>query len=106
MNRRSFLRLSGIGVLSSVASLAAAGQAGAARPTAATPVTCVQAQTNVNVRTLASLRGRICGKLWVGDSANVLAISADRAWWCIQFGRGTAWVSADPGLTQPIAWRR
>jgi uncharacterized protein YgiM (DUF1202 family) len=106
MNRRSFLRLSGIGLLSSVAAIATTGQAEAAPAQASTPVICVEAQTNVNVRAAASLRGRIWGKLYGGEQAIVLALSADRNWWCIRWGRGTAWVSADPGLTQPVAWRR
>jgi uncharacterized protein YgiM (DUF1202 family) len=106
MNRRTFLRLSGMGLLSSAAAIATIGQAEAASTRAATPVITVEAQTNVNVRALASLRGRIWGKLWAGEVATVIAISADRGWWCIRWGRGTAWVSADPGLTQPIAWRR
>jgi uncharacterized protein YgiM (DUF1202 family) len=106
MNRRTFLRLSGMGLLSSAAAIATTRQAEAASKSAATPVICVEAQANVNVRALASLRGRVWGKLWAGEQAVVIAISADRGWWCIRWGRGTAWVSADPGLTQPVAWRR
>jgi hypothetical protein len=41
-----------------------------------------------------------------GETLDVYAISNDRNWWCIGWGRGTAWISADPTLTKPIAWRR
>ena len=106
MKRRTFLRLGGVGLLSTLATVATGASAEAAPASAGTPVTCVQACFNINIRQGASIRSRKIGTLWSGETATVFAISSDRGWWCIRFGRGTAWVSADPNLTQPVAWRR
>jgi hypothetical protein len=107
MNRRTFLKLSGAGLLSTAATIASGAEAQAAQPRAATPVICVQAcASSVNVRTGASIRAARVGRVYLGQNLNVAAISADRAWWCVYWGRGTAWISADPAHTTPIAWRR
>ncbi len=107
MKRRTFLRLGGLGLLSTLATVAGSGAAAEAAPASAgTPVICVQACYNINIRQGASIRSRKIGMLYSGETATVLAISSDRGWWCIALRRGTAWVSADPNLTQPIAWRR
>jgi uncharacterized protein YgiM (DUF1202 family) len=106
MKRRTFIRLGGLGLLSSVATLAMSQQAEAAPASIATPVICIESCGSINIRTGASIRSRKIGTLYNGETANVYALSADRNWWCIQFGRGRAWINADPGLTKPIAWRR
>lgn len=106
ITRRSFLRLSGAGLLSAAATVATAGEAAAAPASRSTPVIRVEALHNVNIRQGASIRSRKIGMLYAGYAATVLAISYDQGWWCIRFGRGTAWVSADPNLTTPVAWRR
>lgn len=107
MKRRTFLKLGGMGLLSTLATVAGtAATAEAAPASASTPVICVQACTNINIRQGASIRSRKIGMLYAGETANVLAISGDRGWWCIALRRGSAWVCADPNLTQPIAWRR
>lgn len=106
INRRSFLRLSGAGLLSAIATVAVTGEAAAAPASRGTPVICVEALHNVNIRQGASIRSRKIGMLYRWHQATVVAISYDMGWWCIRFGRGTAWVSADPRLTTPVAWRR
>jgi uncharacterized protein YgiM (DUF1202 family) len=105
MNRRAFIRLGGLGLLSAVATVTTTGQAEAAPASIGTPVICVKSCGSINIRAGASVRSRKLGTLWNGETATVFALSADRNWWCIQFGRGTAWVNADPALTKPIAWR-
>ncbi len=107
MKRRTFLRLGGMGLLSTLATVAGSAATALAAPASSgTPVICVQALGNINIRQGASIRSRKIGMLYWGETANVLAISRDRGWWCIALRRGTAWVSADPNLTTPIAWRR
>ncbi len=107
MNRRTFLKLSGAGLLSTAATIATSADASAAQPRASTPVICVQARaSSVNVRAGASIRAPRVGRVYWGQTLNVAAISADRNWWCVYWGRGTAWISADPTLTIPVAWRR
>jgi hypothetical protein len=44
------------------------------------------------------------GLLWAGHCVRVLARSTNWRWWCIRWGRRTAWVSADPHLTRPLHW--
>jgi hypothetical protein len=93
--------------LSSVATITTVAEANAARTSAATPVTCIQAcASSVNVRAGSSIRAARVGRVYWGQTLYVAAISADRGWWCVYWGRGTAWISADPTLTTPIAWRR
>ena len=77
LNRRSFLRLSGAGMLSAVATIAAAGEASAAPASRSTPVIRIEALANVNIRVGASIRSRKCGMLYAGYQATVLAISYD-----------------------------
>lgn len=106
INRRKFLQLSGSAAISALAAVATAGVAAAAPASAGTPVIRVQACATVNIRAGASTRSARIGKLYEGDRATVLAISADRNWWRIAFRRGSAWVSANANHTKPIAWRR
>jgi hypothetical protein len=107
MNRRTFLKLSGAGLLSTAATIATATDADAASASAGTPVTCVQAcASSVNVRARASVYATRVGRVYWGQTLYVAAISADRGWWCVYWGRGTAWISADPTHTTPVAWRR
>jgi uncharacterized protein YgiM (DUF1202 family) len=104
MNRRQFVKTLGVCALAATTGTASLSSAEAA--TRRTPVICVEACLNINIRANASVRSRKLGTLYTGEQANVLAISHDLNWWCIQHGRGTAWVSADPALTKPVAWRR
>ena len=58
----------------------------------------IEAIEPINVRDTPSLAGILLGGLYPGETANVLAISEDEAWWQIEFSDspdGTGWVSAD-----------
>ncbi len=106
MHRRAFLKLGGGGVLAGVASLLAAGVSEAKAPERSTPVTRICALANVNIRQHASVHSAKVGMLYVGQTAPVLAVSADLNWWCIRWGRRNYWVTADPRWIIPISWRR
>jgi len=108
MHRRAFLKLGGGGLLSAAAAaLTGAGSAAAAPPQQrATPVTRICALPNVNIRTRASIYSSKVGMLYVGQTAPVLATSADLNWWCIRWGQRNYWVTADPRWIIPISWRR
>jgi len=108
MKRRDFLRMAGSGLLAGAASVlaGASGRAEAAPAQRSTPVTRICALANVNVRARASAHSAKVGMLYVGQTAPVLAVSADLNWWCVRWGRRNYWVTADPRWIIPIAWRR
>ncbi len=67
-------------------------------PTVAVVQGSVKAIDPINVRSEPSLEGIIVGGLYPGDSADVLAVSDDDAWWLIDFADGPdglAWVAAE-----------
>jgi uncharacterized protein YgiM (DUF1202 family) len=113
LRRREFLKLGGMGLAMAVASLMGGVQSAESAPESLsnaapeehrTPVTWVRALVNVNVRTGPSTAYRRIGLLWAGHRVRVLARSTNWRWWCIRWGRRTAWVSADPHLTRPLHW--
>lgn len=58
----------------------------------------VEVTDPINVRAEPSTESELLGGLYLGDKANVLAISKDGKWWQIEFAagpEGTGWVSAD-----------
>lgn len=58
----------------------------------------VEVTDPINVRAEPSTESDLLGGLYLGDKANVLAISKDGDWWQIEFPEGpegTGWVSAD-----------
>lgn len=67
-------------------------------PTPAGPVGLIEALDAINVRSDPSLGGVVLGGLYLGHTAEVLAISDDEAWWQIVYPDlpdQPAWVSAE-----------
>jgi uncharacterized protein YraI len=67
-------------------------------PTPAGPVGVIEARDAINVRSEPSLEGIVVGGLYLGQTAEVLAISEDGEWWQIIFPDAPdqpAWVSTE-----------
>jgi uncharacterized protein YraI len=69
-------------------------------------VTRIRALGNIHIRTGPGLNFRVVGTLPFWHTAAVTGISNSFNWWRIRcpWG-GTCWMSANPNLTKPIAWR-
>jgi uncharacterized protein YraI len=69
-------------------------------PTPTEPVIAgtIEATDAINVRDEPSTEGTLIGGLYLGDTADVLAVSKDGDWWLIEFPDGpdgTGWVAAE-----------
>ena len=67
-------------------------------PTVPTSAGRIEVTDAINVRAEPSTEGTIVGGLYLGDAADVFAVSEDRAWWQIEFfdgPEGLAWVAAE-----------
>lgn len=69
-------------------------------PTPTVPVIAgtIEVLEPINVRDAPSVEGALIGGLYLGDSANVLAISEDGEWWQVEFEESpdsTGWVAAE-----------
>ncbi|MCG3212033.1 MAG: hypothetical protein FOGNACKC_05680 [Anaerolineae bacterium] len=66
-------------------------------PTPTVPVIAgsVEALDAINVRAQPNTDGELMGGMYLGETADVLAISEDGNWWQIEFGGDLGWVAAE-----------
>jgi len=92
-------------VFMSPVSLASAARPIPGQAVRSTPVTRIKALGTITIRSGPGLRFARTGALGTGDVRTVTGASNDYNWWYISCTDGTGWVSADPDLTRPVAWR-